>query len=291
MQATNDTMTQYTINTHINKMSTPKTLIVGHGEIGSMLERELEPIHPDVADIKYVGYIKGTPQWYEYDAIFICVPAEINGKNPCDLTAVENAINTNIERLSDGGVFVICTTVLPGSTIEIKRRHPYVPFVCSPIWYGCTIHSERERFKFDFTVLGGERPWTNHVQQILQKCHDASHRFIKTTSINAELAKYMENCAIAFKVVFCAQFADMATRLNADYNEVREIFIADPRISPYHTFVDPSQPFFNSHCTTKDVQALAMLTNNPLLNAMWQINGTAQPSPADFFAEDADLPM
>lgn len=247
-------------------------MIVGHGEIGSMLERELEPIHPDIADIKYDGYIKGTPQWSEYDAIFICVPAEIKDGSLCDLTAVENAINTNIERLSDIGVFVICTTILPGSTIEIKRRHPYVPFVCSPIWYGCTIHSERERFNFDFTVLGGERLWVNHVQQILQKCHDASHRFIKTTSVCAEIAKYMENCYIAMKVLFCNQFAQIANMFNADYNEVREIFISDPRIEPYFTFVDNAQPYFNSHCTLKDVHALAMKTDNPLLDAIWKIN-------------------
>ena len=34
-----------------------------------------------------------------------------------------------------------------------------------------------------------------------------------------------------------------------------------------------------------------MLTHNPLLEAVWQINGRVQPSPADYFDEDADLPM
>lgn len=272
-------------------MSKQRTLIVGHGEIGQQLATELEPISPDVADIKYEGYIKGTPQYSEYDAIFICVPAEINGENPCDTSNVETAIQMNLERRSYDGVFVICTTVLPGTTDKLRAKFPFMPIVCSPVWYGCTIHSRRDLFNFDFTVLGGDKMWTNAVQKILQHCHNGSHRFIKTTSINAELAKYMENCAIALKVVFCAQFADIATRFNADYNEVREIFISDPRISPYHTFVDPAQPFFNSHCTTKDVQALAMLTSNPLLDAVWQINGRAQCSPADYFDEDADLPM
>ena len=63
-------------------MSKTRTLIVGHGAIGQELENELEPISPDVADIKYEGYIKGTPQYSEYDAIFICVPRRNQRRQP-----------------------------------------------------------------------------------------------------------------------------------------------------------------------------------------------------------------
>ena len=253
-------------------MSYPKTLIVGHGKIGRELEKELAPISPDIADIKYDGYIKGTPQYYEYDAIFVCVPAEIEGGSLCAIANVENAINTNLGRLVGDGVFVICTTLLPNKIDEIKRNHPYVPFVFSPIWYGNTVHSSRDRFNFNFTVLGGEKPWTLQVQQILQKCHDASHRFIHVSPQVAAVAKYMENCWIATKVVFCNQFASIANIFNADYESVREIFIADPRVSPYFTFVDDMQRGFKSHCTLKDVQAMTLKTENPLLDAVLKIN-------------------
>ena len=270
-------------------MKNPKTLIAGHGEIGRELEKELAPINPDIADIKYANYFKDTPKYDKYDAIFVCVPAEIRNGSLCDLSNIESAINTNITDLDDGGVFVICTTVLPGSTVELKRHHPYVPIVASPIWYGATVHSRREIF--NFTVLGGEKLWVSKVQQILQKCHDASHRFIRVSSVAAEIAKYMENCWIATKVTFCNQFASIANLFDADYADVREIFIADPRVNPSHTFVYDDKPYFDSHCTLKDVQALAMLTHNPLLEAMWQINGSVQPKPDDYFDEDADLPM
>lgn len=251
-------------------MKKPRTLIVGHGEIGRELEKELAPIKPDIADTKYANYFKEMPRREKYDAIFICVPAEIQNGKLCDLSNIESAINTNITDLDSDGVMVICTTVLPGSTEELKRNHPYVPIVAAPIWYGCTVHSNRE--KFNFTVLGGEKPWVSKVQQIFQKCHDASHRFIRVTSIAAELAKYMENCWIATKVTFCNQFASIAHTLNVDYNDVREIFIADPRVNSSHTFVEDGQPYFNSHCTLKDVQALALSTENPLLDAVWKIN-------------------
>ena len=76
-------------------------------------------------------------------------------------------------------------------------------------------------------------------------------------STTAELAKYMENSWLATKVSFCVQFYQLAEKLGVSYEELREIFILDPRVNPSHTFVYDDHPYWSSHCLDKDVAAIA----------------------------------
>lgn len=84
----------------------------------------------------------------------------------------------------------------------------------------------------------------------------------------------MLNCFLALKVTFCCEFADIAKKFNINYQELRELFIADERISPSHTFVYKDKPFYDSHCFNKDVPALVYFAKEyaPLMNFVNQIN-------------------
>ena len=84
-------------------------------------------------------------------------------------------------------------------------------------------------------------------------------------STTAELAKYMENSWIATKVSFCVQFYQLAKKLDVSYEELRELFILDPRVNPSHTFVYETHPYWHSHCLDKDVIAIAKSENAELL--------------------------
>jgi len=66
----------------------------------------------------------------------------------------------------------------------------------------------------------------------------------------------MENCFYAVKVMFCNEFFDIARVHGVDYNELREIWLADPRISRDHTFVYPDNRGFSGKCLPKDVSAI-----------------------------------
>ncbi len=256
-----------------------KTLIVGYGHIGQQVENELDEIAPDIADIKFPEYFK-RKQYLEYDAIFICVNAPFSADNTCDIADVENAMGMTAQYLDDDGIFVIRTTILPPKLREITYGEYSSRVVFSPVWYGCTIHSDQSRFNFNFTVLGSfHKKQCRKAQQIFQQCHDASHRFFITTPATALMAKYMENCWIATKVVFCNQFAKIANCYDADYNEMREIFISDPRVNPSHTFVNEAMPYYDSHCTNKDIAAFAnstVLISDFMLQIMYTNDKTKQ---------------
>jgi UDP-glucose 6-dehydrogenase len=72
----------------------------------------------------------------------------------------------------------------------------------------------------------------------------------------AELTKYMENAFLALKVTFCNEFYDIAEAQGVDYNELRELWLLDPRIGRSHTFVLPFGRGFGGRCLPKDLNAI-----------------------------------
>jgi len=94
------------------------------------------------------------------------------------------------------------------------------------------------------------------VADLYKGFYYAAHRFYFTTALTAELAKYMENAFYATKVTFCNEFFDIAQTLGVDYNELREVWLADPHISRDHTFVYPQDRGFGGKCLPKDTTAI-----------------------------------
>ena len=235
-----------------------RILIVGMGNVGLRLSDELFILDPVCYDKRY--------EWYDkprdgFDIAFICVDTPlVDGR--LDDTEVRNAIRDN-----EAKTYVIKSTVMPGTTESIIEDTGKA-VVFSPEYYGTTQHSPES---IDFTVLGGNRYDCVKVQQVLQEVHDASHRFVITDPRTAELAKLMENCWIATKVSFCNQFLDLANANQVCYEELREIFVMDPRVNPSHSYVYRTQPYWDSHCLNKDVPATAAL-GAPLIGAVVRYN-------------------
>ena len=234
-------------------------LIVGVGTVGGNLSRELAVLHPRLYD-KYKN-IDTRQGGVHYDAAFVCV--DTPGAD-CDTTEVRAAIMEH-----DADVFVIKSTVLPGTTERLARESGKA-VIFSPEYYGGTQHCNN--FSFPFTILGGERDACVTVAQILQRVYDGTHSFRITDARTAELVKYMENSYLAMKVSFCQQFYDIAEKAGVCYEELRELFVLDPRVEPSHTFVYRDQPYWDSHCLNKDVPAIAGAYDAPLLNDIIAFN-------------------
>lgn len=235
-------------------MENPKVVIIGYGTVGRNLYREITPLNPDVYD-KYkeviiLGQKRTINPDIKYDFAFICVdtPLKDNGVD-LDTSEVAKAIHdTNAE------IYIIKSTCPIGFT-ETLAMFLHKHIIYCPEYYGGTQHCNN--FDFNFTILGGDKPSCIRVQQLLQNCYDARHTFRITDSNTAELCKLMENAWIATKVSFCTQFYDIAEHHNISYEELRELFVLDPRVNPSHTFVYTDHPYWSSHCLNKDVPHIA----------------------------------
>src|SRR5690606_35560928 len=91
---------------------------------------------------------------------------------------------------------------------------------------------------------------------------------------SAELTKYAANAMLATKISFINEIANLAERLGADIEKVRNGIGADPRIG-YH-FIYPGCGYGGS-CFPKDVKALINIAKNTgytasLMEAVDQVN-------------------
>lgn len=238
-----------------------KVLIIGYGVVGKNLYKDIEALRPAIYD-KYTRLDNRKTE--KYDLAFICVDTPLTSEGSLDTTEVVNAIKEN-----DADIYVIKSTV-PVGTTELMQIHSGKRLVFSPEYYGGTPHCNN--FEFNFTILGGAKEDCVRVQQILQHCYDARHTFHITDSSTAELVKFMENSWIATKVSFCNQFYEIAKDYDISYEELRELFILDPRVNPAHTYVYRDHPYWSTHCLNKDVPCIAEHKYGDFLRHVIQYN-------------------
>jgi UDPglucose 6-dehydrogenase len=129
--------------------------------------------------------------------------------------------------------------------------------------------------KPDRIVVGTDNPRTAELLKALYDPFTRSReRMIVMDVRSSELTKYAANAMLATKISFMNELANLAERLGADIERVRQGIGADPRIG-YH-FIYPGCGYGGS-CFPKDVQALARSAKDQsfdaqLLNAVEGVN-------------------
>lgn len=243
-------------------MSDCKVLIVGYGNIGKHLYKELEKLKPFVYDKFMPEYTAAINS--RYDIAFVCVPTEMLPDGSADISVVEEAVSA-----VDADITVIKSAVPVGTTDYLAEKYGK-NLVISPEYYGTTQHSSDSP---DFLILGGDKKYSRKVAQLYYNIKSGSFRIKFTDIKTAELAKYMENCFLALKVTFCAEFKEIADSFGIVYEDLREVFVMDERMGESHTFVYEDKPYYDSHCLNKDIPALIKFAGNPpLMTKMDEIN-------------------
>lgn len=225
----------------------PSVLIAGYGQIGKVLKEEFKfakTYDPD-KDMK-ANYSR--PPKGHYDFCFICVPTPNNEKGVCDTSYVEQVLEQ-----VDADIYIIRSTVPPGTT-EYLINHYHRQIAFCPEYEGVTQHVTKK----NWIAIGTRYTDTYHkIRQLYELVHNGFFEFIKTNEKEAEIAKYMENCFLAMKVVFCNEFARLCKKEGVLYENARDIFVKDDRIGPSHTFVYDDYPGYDSKCFNKDLPAIA----------------------------------
>jgi UDPglucose 6-dehydrogenase len=229
-------------------MNSAAVAIVGYGVVGKSLHR----LFGDDATWIDVG---GTPadraRINACDVAFICVPTPVGPDGACDTSAVEDCVAWLTSPL-----IVIRSTVAPGTTRRLRETTGKA-ILFQPEYIGETVaHPLADVRQHPFVILGGPMADCSAVADLYKRYFHSEVRFYFTDSTTAEVAKYMENAFYAAKVIFCNEFYDIARAHGVDYNELREVWLADPRISRDHTFVYPDNRGFSGKCLPKDVSAI-----------------------------------
>ena len=221
----------------------------------------------------------------ESEVVFISVPTPMESVEggKIDLSIIDTVFNDIIatpksSKFSyENVIFVIKSTVIPGTTESYRKKYPELRIVFNPEFL-----TERSA-NLDFInanriVLGG------HELDCIALSDLYNDRFpytkiICTDSRSAEMIKYACNCFFATKVSFMNEIRLLSDKLGCDWNDVLNGFISDGRIGNSHIDVPGHDGDFGfgGKCFPKDINAFmqCFIDNDiePLiLSSTWERN-------------------
>lgn len=206
------------------------------------------------------------------DAAFICVPTPMNKNGSCDTTAVDEVLSW-----CNCKVLIIRSTVRVGYTREMaKKLHKNIVF--QPEYYGeTTAHPFANLTERSWLSFGGTPEAIDLAIEAYKTVINSNVKIYQASSDEVELAKYMENAFLATKVIFINEMYDICEKLGLNYNQVREIWTADPRIGTSHTFIYKDNRGYGGSCLPKDISELHTLEiknglDDTLINAVIEKN-------------------
>lgn len=231
--------------------------IVGYGYVGKAMHRFFSDHYKIYIYDPYVcGHYPTTKEDINScDLAVVCVPTP-SSEDGCDISIVEDVISWIKSPL-----ILLKSTVPPGTTnylqMQTEKRIVFSPEYCgeSSYWTPYKFHTDVK--ETPFFIFGGDPSDTSELVDFFLPVTGPVKTYRQTSARAAEMAKYMENCFYATKITFCYEMAQICEKSDIDFNEVRELWLLDPRINPMHTavFKGNKKPF-SGKCLPKDLSAL-----------------------------------
>lgn len=204
------------------------------------------------------------------DIVFLCVPTDgtDDGYN-------YGPIEKTLEWL-DVPLIVIKSTVEPGTTDRLREKFN------KNIIFNPEFLRENTRFQD-----------VENESRIIIGCHDTNTfkklralymtkydhdkvLMVKTSPKVAEMDKIVNNTGFADKVTLCNEIESICNIIGIDYEELRQIWLLEPRMTPNHTLVS-EEGGFGGYCLPKDLRALIHTAeengyNPTFLKEIWNSN-------------------
>jgi len=235
-----------------------KVGVIGNGFVGeSQVFAFSSKVEVMVYDIDPLKSTHKLEDLFTCDFVFVCVPTPMGKDGVQDLKYIHSVF----KELKPGPVYIIKSTVLPGTTNTLKSIYPGLDIVFSPEFL-----TERKA-KLDMLtqsriILGGIPKLTKKVKKLFE------YRFfgkniIETDPTTAELIKYMNNSFLATKVSIMNEFKILANKIGADWNKALHGFAVDGRIGETHMDVPgpDGKLGYGGTCFPKDVNALLVFAD------------------------------
>ena len=234
-------------------MSKYKVGVIGNGFVGEAISFAFSPISNlliyDKNPMKTKDALESV---HQSDFVFICVPTPMFKDGSQDLSYVHSVF----ENASETPIYIIKSTVIPGTTEKLVKEFPKLKIVFSPEFL-----TERTA-KIDMLtqsriIIGGEKKISNKVKELFQ-ARFKTKNIIQTDAKTAELTKYMNNTFFATKVSIMNEFKILCEEIGANWEDALQGFIADGRIGNSHLNVPghDGNLGYGGTCFPKDVNAL-----------------------------------
>ena len=227
------------------------------------------------------------------DVVFVCVPTPMTETGQIDLSIVYDVFDDIVDAEDrTNAVFVLKSTVVPGTTRKLKEDFPQLEIVFNPEFL-----TERHA-RFDFlnqsrVVLGFEAELSEshpatRTMDIIKKLYEtrfSANNFIVTNYETAEFIKYFNNLFFAVKVSFMNEMRIVSDKLETiNWDKAVHGLISDGRVADSHTQVPgpDGKKGFGGSCFPKDINAFINFGNQigldlSVLKGAWKTNLKVRP--------------
>jgi len=204
--------------------------------------------------------------------VFLCLPTPFDQKSGYKL----NALIENIEYFKKPKIFIIKSTVLPGTTEYFQKKFTTHKFLFNPEFLKEA--DPLNTFLYpDLQIIGYTKRSRTISKQILNLLPKGKYNSI-IPATKAEIIKQAVNAFLSLKVTFANQIYDLCQKLKANYEVIREALENEPRIGKSHLKIfHNGYRGFGGKCLPKDLNALIVhykkLKLKPaLFETAWRIN-------------------
>ncbi len=232
-------------------MRTPKTLVVGLGEVGRALSEVLKRSVPVLEhDIDRRDFSD------EIDVMHLCIPF-------IRQTDFENSALSYIERFKPR-LTIINSTVIPGTTRAIAERSA-TSVAYSPV-RGKHARMSQDLVRYRKFVAASDPVTAMCAEEHFRDAGVTTRRIHQPETL--ELAKLAETTYFGVLIAFAQELNRYAGDVHGDYNEVLNFF-EEVEFLP-RTRYFPG--FIGGHCVIPNIHLLQTIAPSPLLEAVLDSN-------------------
>ncbi len=185
---------------------------------------------------------------------FICLPTPEGEDGRADLSFVNSAVDELANAIGEGGIFVIKSTVPPGTVASLRKRLANLGSQADVVSHPEFLREGRAVHDFlhpDRIVIGS---WDdNAASEVASLYSDIDTTVVLTDPTSSELIKYASNAYLAARLTFVNALANVAEAVGADILHVVNGMGLDHRIGSH--FLRPG-PGYGGSCFPKDTAAL-----------------------------------
>ncbi len=237
--------------------------IIGNGFVGEAQAFAFSSVSDvKIFDVNPKKSMNNIDTVHNCDFVFVCVPTPMYENGSQNLTF----INDVFKNFSEKPIYILKSTVLPGTTNQLLHKHNKIKIVFSPEFL-TERTSKLDMLTQNRIILGGDKNLTNSVSE-LYKIRFKNKNIIETDSVTAEFIKYMNNSFFATKVAIINEFKLLSDKLGVNWHDAMNGFASDGRIGDSHLDVPgpDGQLGYGGKCFPKDVCALLDLAKKNDVN-------------------------
>ncbi len=256
----------------MNKLNNPIG-VIGLGMVGGTLAKWFKR-----KKIKFIGYDKykkigNLKDLEDCKIIFLCLPSPYDREAGYNLSAQKEVI----EYFKIPKIFVIKSTVLPGTTENFQKKYKKHKFLFNPEFL-----REAEPWETfinaDLQIMSYTQKSKNLAKEILKLLPKGKNFTGVMKATEAEIVKQAMNLFLAMKVIFANQIYELSQKLKVDYENIRKALESESRLGKSHFDVfHGGYRGFGGKCLPKELLALTyqykkLKLNPKLLQTIWRIN-------------------